>query len=510
MIHRIIVNKLQNISTQVRLAFICFSLVGTFFSAANAQQPAVKEWTFLVYMNADNNLYQYGFLNIAQMEKLGSTDKVNLIVQMDHGDRSTPTTRYYITRNPNSVPGKINSQVLETMGETNMGDPKTLSEFLTWGVQKFPAKHYAVIIWNHGSGWEGVSYDDNPQAHLTLPNVRKALEVGQSAIGSQRRGSRQAARFDIINFDACLMSALEIAYELKDVGQYLVGSQFNEPGEGENYTTFLSPLIAQPQKSAKELAEIMVYQYALNYKGSSSINYAAIDLNRVQGFTSMVNQSSQAMAGSALKAALRDSFGSGSFDLITAFTRAQMTGKADPKVQQSLDQLLMAYGYPQDFQQSLSRGAGLAGRKIITRTFPGVVYFKAGGSVNQVALKLDQNNLYSAEIPQQTTQYTVQRQVQVGLRGEARQWKESTSTFLRQGNDPIVYHNAFPETSPLIADAYTFSTKGAHGMTLYSLAGASASLSAPSRNIGRGILNEYKQLRFASQGAPAWTAFFGL
>ncbi len=505
------IQKLSQVTFKVYLLAFFF-LASASFSTAQAQQNPVREWTVLVYMNADNDLYRFGFLNMSQMEQVGSTEQVNILVQMDHEEKSIPTTRYYVTKNPKPTQGKITSQVLETLGETNMGDPKTLAEFVSWGIQKYPARHYAVIIWNHGNGWQGVSYDDNPKANLTLPNVRTALQMGQGLLAKQRGRNAQAVKFDIINFDACLMSTLEVAYELKDVGQYLVGSQFNEPGSGEDYSKFLAPLIAAPQKSARELAEVMVYQYALTYQNDSSINYAAVDLNRVQNFTGMLNESSKLMAASPLKGALRESFGSDSFDLITAFTRAQVASGQDQNVQKSLDQFIAAYGYPQDFQQNLARGAKLAGPKVITRTFPGTVYFKASpqAAMSSVELKPSKNNLYVAELPAQTVQYTVQRNIKVGLRGETRTMKESTSSFLRQGNNPIVFHNAFPETSPLIADAYSFSTKGAHGMTLYSLAGLSASKSPQNRTLGRSILTDYKQLQFASQGAPAWTAFFGL
>ncbi len=503
--------KISRTVKSAAFALFTFAFVGfiNFSSSSALAQQTPREWTILVYMNADNDLYRFGFLNMSQMEQIGSTEKVNVVVQMDHGDTSTPTTRYYVTKNPNPVSGKITSKVLQTLGETNMGDAKTLAEFLTWGVQTFPAKKYAVIIWNHGSGWEGISYDDNPRAYLTLPQVRTAMQTSLASLARQRGSARQAGKFDIINFDACLMSTLEVAYELKDVGQYLVGSQFNEPGEGEDYVKFLTPLVAQPQKTPRELSEIMVYQYATTYKDRSSINYAAVDLSRVHGFTSALNTTSQQIAGSPTKDGILLSFGQGSFDLITAFTQAQMASKSDLKTQQTIDQLIAAYGYPQDFQQN-GPERNLAGGRVITRTYPGVVYYKtsAQSGAAQVELKLGAKNLYTATIPAQVFQYTVQRQAGRNLR-EARAFKESTSTFLRQGANPIVYHNAFPETSPLIADAYTFSTKGAHGMTLYSLAGVSASLRPNTKVLSRSILTEYKRLLFSTQGAPAWTSLFG-
>ena len=167
------------------LTTLLFAVAFLNFNQALAQTNQVKEWTVLVYLNADNDLYRFGFLNMQQMESIGSTAGMNVVVQFDPEPQGQPTTRYFVTKNANPVNGKITSQVVGTLPETDMGNPKTLSDFLVWGVQNYPAKKYAVIVWNHGNGWQGVSYDDNPQSHLSMPELRAGFEQMNMAIAKR-------------------------------------------------------------------------------------------------------------------------------------------------------------------------------------------------------------------------------------------------------------------------------------------------------------------------------------
>ncbi len=502
-------------------ALIAFVSLFVFASASWAQfanprsgsTAAVKEWTYLVYMNSDNNLYDFAFLNMMQMEKVGSSDQVNIVVQMDPEPRNMPTTRYFVKRNPNAQQGKITSQVVDQIGETNMGDPKTLTDFLKWGAQNYPAKHYAVGIWNHGGGWVGVSYDDNPNAHLTTPQVRQALEGFTAYLNQTQRGFRSSRKVDLVNFDACLMSTLEVAYELKDVADYLVASQYNEPGEGENYTTYLGPLVQKPTMTPRELAEIMVYQYVKVYNNEQDINYAAVDLNRLNAFTQAFNSAIETVIKSPLQSKIRNAFGTnGAFDLISGLTYAFDQAQGDAVAAKALDQVIQLYGYPKEGAFRLAQGRSLAGNTLnIVRAFPGILYFRASPNSkwNQLQLQKQADGQYSAQIPfAQAQQYSVVRAGGPGLQG--RQSREAISSFFAKGRETVAFHNNFPETSPLVADAYSMKTSGAHGMTLYALAKISAQRSSNPRirQMGNEMQSAYMQLQFASKGAPAWSQLF--
>lgn len=41
---------------------------------------------------------------------------------------------------------------MEPMEIRNMGDADTLTDFVNYGVQSYPANHYGLILWNHGGG----------------------------------------------------------------------------------------------------------------------------------------------------------------------------------------------------------------------------------------------------------------------------------------------------------------------------------------------------------------------
>jgi hypothetical protein len=491
------------------LTVISYSQVG------HAQTQPIKEWTFLVYMNSDNDLYRFSFLNMMQMEMVGSSAGVNIVVQRDPEPKDMPTTRYFVTQNLKPVPAKIFSQVVQTLPETDMGNSQTLADFLTWGVKNYPAKKYAVIIWNHGAGWQGVSYDDNPSTYLSMPMLRQGLEAMNLAVAQQRGVSRASGPLiDILNFDACIMSALEVAFEMRNVAKYLVGSQFNEPGAGENYTTFLQPLTAKPQMDAKELAEIMVYQYALNYSSNTDINYAAIDLSRVQQFVGLFDQTAKVMMGSSLKPQIKKVFGTTSFDLITGLTAAKNAASTEAVTADAIDQVIQMYGYPvEGIQRGLvNNHESAASLNAVTRTKPADVYYRysTSGNWSRGQLKVNVTGQYQFIFPKgMPRQYFVVAKKNIRLGNKEIAAQEAVSTYLRDGKDPIVYHNQFPVTSPLIADAYTRATKGAHGMTLYSLAGLVAQNNPGSKPTGVEIMKQYKLLSFATTGSPQWTNFFG-
>ena len=52
-------------------------------SAANNAPP--RKWTILQYSAADNNLYPWMQADVAEMERVGSDENTNLLVQIDHG-----------------------------------------------------------------------------------------------------------------------------------------------------------------------------------------------------------------------------------------------------------------------------------------------------------------------------------------------------------------------------------------------------------------------------------------
>jgi hypothetical protein len=245
-----------------------------------------KAWTILVFMAGDNDLESFAHLDLAEMDALPSDEHLNVAVQFD--SRSKVTYRFRFFPGGHEMAG-------EPLGETNTGAPTTLTQFVTWGKQHFPAQHTALVIWNHGTGLRELppNFDYSTLRSEEASDVRKELKrtlfsSTLAKIAQTRRRLRGIAvdatdrdyldnqelqkaiidvpgngpRVDLLGFDACLMSAVEIAYQMRGLAYFMVGSQEIEPGSGWPYHSVLTALAAKPDMSVRQLAETMVTCYA--------------------------------------------------------------------------------------------------------------------------------------------------------------------------------------------------------------------------------------------------------
>ena len=140
----------------------------------NIKASAEKKWTVMVFVNGKNNLEIAGLYNVNQMEKVGSTKDMNIVVEMGRmaGQTAagmdggwTGSKRFFIKKDSDEE--KIKSPVVMTTEKVDMGDYKRAVDFVTWAKKNYPAKRYMLVIWNHGSGWmdpakseKGISFDD--------------------------------------------------------------------------------------------------------------------------------------------------------------------------------------------------------------------------------------------------------------------------------------------------------------------------------------------------------------
>ena len=279
-----------------------------------ASASTEKQWTIMVYLAGDNNLDDAGVTDLQEMKKVGSTDHVNIIVQFDRAGANIVTKRYYIRKGGTPAKDEVAS-----LGETNMGDPKVLESFVQWGIKTYPAKRYMLVLWNHGSGWDDTDIYRVARQSLHLNIQRRGTTVVPAQgtargaislrrveiVGSKRfrralfRSSIEKAvspgkqnraiafddtskdfldnieikriltsttkalgrKIDILGMDACLMSMLEVGYQLRGSVGVTVGSEELEPGDGWPYDTVLSALVKKPTMSAQDLASTIVKKY---------------------------------------------------------------------------------------------------------------------------------------------------------------------------------------------------------------------------------------------------------
>jgi len=227
---------------------------------------ALAKWTVMVYVNAKNNLEEYGLGDVNEMELVGSTPDMNIVAELGRIDGYSDadgdwkgSRRYLIQKDADT--STIASPVVMEIPKSDMGSWQNLVEFVKWSQGKYPAQHYVLVIWNHGSGWnknlsaetgKGISYDDESGNHITTQQLKQALAA--------------TGKMDILSMDACLMQMLEVAYEARTGADYIVASEETEPGDGYTYNTWLAPLAAKPLMSQAELSRTMVDSYTDHYQ----------------------------------------------------------------------------------------------------------------------------------------------------------------------------------------------------------------------------------------------------
>jgi hypothetical protein len=306
-----------------------------------------KSWTVMVYMAGDNNLDSAGVADLREMKKVGSTDQLNILVQFDRAGARSATIRYYVKKG-----GAIANDKISSLGETNMGDPSILQDFVTWGMQKYPAEHYLLVLWNHGAGWDDANlYEGDVFSGATPPVARKKqlLEtprpatrglkplpfcLARAGLSRTRRAlfctsvgkavrnraiafDDQAQDFldnvelkrvltqikkklgrpiDILGMDACLMSMVEVAYQMRSVANYSVGSEESEPGEGWPYDLILKSLAANPGMKPEDVARLIVAQYIASYKSNDNVTQAAVRLASLNALAGALSGLGKALA----------------------------------------------------------------------------------------------------------------------------------------------------------------------------------------------------------------------
>lgn len=249
---------------------------------AEIKAPASKAWTILVFLNANNNLDPFSYLNLNEMEMVGSTDQVNVVVQITHRG-ANKTLRYLMKKDADSK--NVTSPVVETLDKQDMGSHETLSQFIAWGMEKYPAQHYMVDIWNHGSGWEkkassnivrGISYDDSTGNHITTPQLGEVLEKAAAKAGD---------KIELIGYDACLMQMCEVASETAAGAKFQVGSEEVEPGQGWPYDQWLTALNKNPSANGGEAGKMLVEAFNKSYSngshGSGTTTLSVLDLSKM-------------------------------------------------------------------------------------------------------------------------------------------------------------------------------------------------------------------------------------
>ena len=143
--------------------------------------------------------------------------------------------------------------------DTPVANKEMVTEVFNWVRETFPAAGYGAILASHATGWLPEGYYGNPAKYegwnrgssLSWSPRRKTF--GQEHYGGSKENSQEIEikdlaaaipyKLDYILFDACLMSTVEVVWELRNAASYLAVSPCEIPSAGFNYRTLTEHLL---------------------------------------------------------------------------------------------------------------------------------------------------------------------------------------------------------------------------------------------------------------------------
>jgi hypothetical protein len=295
--------------TAICLACLCCSVIGLYFfgdqllaaargpeAVSTAIEPSatetvnntsgLPEWTIMVYSAADDVVLEENmWFDVNEMELVGSTDQMNVVVQIDRyegaftGDGDwTEARRYLITQD--SDLSHIASPIVESLGEIDTGDPQTLIEFVTWSMEQYPAQKYALVMSDHGGGWTGGFSDMSAgDSALTMPEIVSAMDEIRAATGVDK--------FELLGFDACFMGQIEVYGSLYPYSNYMVASEEVIPAYGWSYAAWLGELAQNPAMDGSGVAESIVSTYVVTDTYLTEVRATPEDISQEESTTTL-------------------------------------------------------------------------------------------------------------------------------------------------------------------------------------------------------------------------------
>ena len=274
---------------------------------AGGKVSAKISWKFLLYLDADNSLDVYAGAHhesvvesdFVELMSVGSTQDAVAYVLVDR--YAGPANLFKV------LPGKMQELTDFALNgkEANMGDPATLTSFVSYTSKASPSEHTLLVFWDHGSP-RGVAWDDH------------ATDAGGTDFLSQWEVVKALSgyKIDVIGADECNVGHTEVAYEYA-IGlqtEYLVAAETYTGWRGFPYDALLRELTKDPSMTPREVAEMMIEQtqILLNkppYSGERINSHSAIDLAKIpelvaslKGLTSLLTPNMDVYKGTVSKA----------------------------------------------------------------------------------------------------------------------------------------------------------------------------------------------------------------
>ena len=248
---------------------------------AESEEPAA-EWTVMVYLCGTDleSEGQCATRNLMQIADTVPSESVNVVIE-------TGGTKQWHAKEDLGIEiandrlqrwtwGKDGFILVDEQPEACMSHTETLSGFIRWSAEKYPAKKYMLLLWDHGGGSnKGLICDEKYEmAIMPVFSLERALKEG-------------GTHLDLILTDTCLMASLEMCQAVAPYADYLAASEEIMAGNGTYYSKWLQYLYDRPDCTGKQLGKQvcdLTQQFYVEMGDSTTVSFftmSVIDLSKI-------------------------------------------------------------------------------------------------------------------------------------------------------------------------------------------------------------------------------------
>jgi hypothetical protein len=162
---------------------LSFALLSGCFAEQAFAQTADREWLILVYVSALNDRGLNGGAKelINQLEKVGSNDKVTVVIK--YGILETdankglkfPDRLITVLVQKNAANPANPSPVIDSSSIQDMASETSLYLFARKNILKYPSKKVMLLFFSKGDGWNGLGQDDLSQKSMSIGSLAGAF-----------------------------------------------------------------------------------------------------------------------------------------------------------------------------------------------------------------------------------------------------------------------------------------------------------------------------------------------
>ena len=267
------------------------------------QTPPPRKWTMLFYFDAASFSIEVGAIqSFLELGMITPSTNINYVCQLarssDYASTNYPwwgVKRFVMQQGITPA----SSNAVQDLGNVGMCDPNTLTDFINWAAENYPAQNYFLIASDHGNGWSGGLLLDevNGRRWMSTRQLQQALEAADTPM-------------TILGLDMCVEGDIEVAYQLRNTGpQILIASQYLESTNWPYHTVFqqLQSKLEIDSLTLEGLAALFCEGFVeLHSDPAATGTLAATRLNQMDALTATVARFADSMTNNyADQAAVR-------------------------------------------------------------------------------------------------------------------------------------------------------------------------------------------------------------